>query len=662
MTGEESLAAQAKSPSPPAPDAAPKIASPAPHHGAPNSFWAMALGSAGVVFGDIGTSPLYAFRLALAQASAHGGVKVDAVMGVVSLALWALILVVTVKYVLFLMRADNRGEGGVLSLMALAQAAIGRRTMLVFVLGGIGAALFYGDAVITPAISVLSAVEGLKSVPALGDHVTLGVVLIVSLVILVGLFMVQSRGTAKVAVFFGPICVVWFFAIASLGILHVLHDPEIALAISPTYAVGFLLHHGLIGLFVLGSVFLTVTGAEALYADMGHFGRWPIQAAWLFLVLPCLVLNYLGQGAFALQYLRAAHGQPVGDVDWFFQMTPAVFRVPMVVLATAGTVIASQAVITGAFSLTNQAMQLGLLPRMVVRRTSETQAGQIYLPQIKMFLLIGVIMLIAVFKTSDSLGNAYGLAVTGTMAVTTSLAFIVVYRGWRWPLFGAIAMIAPMLVIDFVFLGANALKLLSGAALPLILGAALFVVMATWVRGSDILTAKVQRDTPPLDDFLAILAARPPHRVPGTAIYLTADPTHAPGALLHNLKHNKVLHQKNVILNVETLEVPRAPEAERVLVQPINDDFQRVTIKYGFMESPNVPKSLLACRKQGLSLDMMSTSFFLGRKTVVAAARGGLGRWQDRLFLTLAKNSANPTDFFHIPPGRVLEMGAQVTV
>jgi KUP system potassium uptake protein len=417
-----------------------------------------------------------------------------------------------------------------------------------------------------------------------------------------------------------------------------------------------------VGLFVLGSVFLTVTGAEALYADMGHFGRWPIQAAWLFLVLPCLVLNYLGQGAFALQTLRAAHGAPVGDVDWFFQMTPAILRVPMVVMATAATVIASQAVITGAYSLTNQAMQLGLLPRMVVQRTSETQAGQIYIPQINMLLLIGVILLIAVFKSSDSLGNAYGLAVTGTMAVTTSLAFIVVYRGWRWPLIGALALIAPMLTLDLVFLGANALKLLSGAALPLILGAALFGVILTWVRGTDIVTAKVQRDTPLLDDFLPLLASRAPHRVPGAAIYLTADPTHAPGALLHNLKHNKVLHQKNVILNVETLETPRVAEIDRVKVEPINDDFQHVTIKYGFMETPNIPKALLACRRQGLTLDMMSTSFFLGRKTIVATARGGLGRWQDRLFLILAKNSANPTDFFHIPPGRVLEMGAQVTV
>ncbi|MDR3506769.1 MAG: potassium transporter Kup [Caulobacteraceae bacterium] len=662
MTGEAKLAADPKTSPAPAPPSATQNAPAAPHAPAPNAFWAMALGSAGVVFGDIGTSPLYAFKLALAQATDKGVVHVDAVMGVVSLALWALFLVVTVKYVLFLMRADNRGEGGVLSLMALAQEAIGRRTLVLFALGGAGAALFYGDAVITPAISVLSAVEGLKTVPVMGPMVTLSWVLILSLVILIGLFMVQSRGTAKVAVFFGPICVVWFAAIAGIGLMHMPHDPEVLLAISPSYAVVFLAHHGVVGLFVLGSVFLTVTGAEALYADMGHFGRWPIQAAWLFLVLPCLVLNYLGQGAFALQTIRAAHGGAVGDVDWFFQMTPALLRVPMVILATAATVIASQAVITGAYSLTNQAMQLGLLPRMVVRRTSETQAGQIYLPQINTMLLIGVIVLIAVFKSSDSLGNAYGLAVTGTMAVTTSLAFIVVYRGWKWPLLGAAAMISPLLTLDMVFLGANALKLLHGAALPLILGAALFGVMATWVRGTDIVNAKLQRDTPLLDDFLPLLAARPPHRVAGTAIYLTGDPTHAPGALLHNLKHNKVLHERNVILNVETLETPRVDEAERVKVTPLNDDFMRVTIKYGFMETPNVPKALIACRKQGLGIDMMSTSFFLGRKTMVSTAKGGVWRWRDRLFLILSKNAANPTEFFHIPPGRVLEMGAQVTV
>jgi KUP system potassium uptake protein len=550
----------------------------------------------------------------------------------------------------------------VLALMALAQSAIGRRTMLVFVLGVAGAALFYGDSIITPAISVLSAVEGLKTVPALQNSVSQSVEIILSLAILGGLFFAQSRGTAKVARLFGPIIAIWFLCIAATGLLHLVHQPAIFLAISPAYAIGFLLSHGIVSFFVLGSVFLTVTGAEALYADMGHFGRWPIQAAWLFLVLPCLVVNYLGQGAFALEVLHRAHGRPVGDVDWFFQMTPEVVRAPMVLLATAATVIASQAVITGAYSMTQQAMQLGLLPRMVVRRTSETAAGQIYLPQINMFLAVGVVLLIAVFKTSDNLGQAYGLAVTGTMVVTTSLAFIVVRRLWKWPLVGALALIGPLWALDVTFLAANSLKILSGAAMPLVLGGALFLVMATWVRGGDLLTAKMRRDTPDLEDFLGMLQARPPHRVPGTAVYLTADPDHAPGALLHNLKHNKVLHQQNVILTVETTDSPRVADEERVRCEPINDDFKRVEVKYGFMETPNIPRALAACRQQGLVFDVLSTSFFLGRKTVVANLRKGLGHWQDRLFILLAKNSANPTDFYQIPPGRVLEMGTQVSV
>jgi KUP system potassium uptake protein len=654
MTGEPPRAAPSS--------AAPIAATPAPHNGAHSPFWPMAVGAIGVVFGDIGTSPLYAFRLALQQASADG-VHAEAVFGVVSMALWALILVVTVKYVLFLMRADNKGEGGVLALMALAQSAIGRRTTLVFILGVAGASLFYGDSIITPAISVLSAVEGLKTVPALQNSVSISVEISVSLVILGGLFYAQSRGTAKVARFFGPILVFWFFCIAATGLSHLVHQPGILLAISPTYAVGFLLHHGLVSFFVLGSVFLTVTGAEALYADMGHFGRWPIQAAWLFLVLPCLVINYLGQGAFALDVLHRAGGHPVYDVDWFFQMTPEVVRVPMVVLATAATVIASQAVITGAFSMTQQAMQLGLLPRMIVRRTSETAAGQIYLPQINMFLAVGVVLLIAVFKTSDNLGQAYGLAVTGTMVVTTSLAFIVVRRRWRWPLVGALALIAPLWALDVTFLAANSLKILSGAAMPLVLGGGLFLIMATWVRGGDLLNAKVRRDTPLLADFLPLLEARPPQRVAGTAVYLTADPDHVPGALLHNLKHNRVLHQQNVILTVETTDTPRVSEAERVRFQPINADFKRVEVKYGFMETPNIPKALALCRKDGLVFEVLSTSFFLGRKTVVANQRKGLlGQLQDRLFILLAKNSANPTDFYQIPPGRVLEMGTQVSV
>ncbi len=658
MPGELPVAA-ATSP----PEASPKTVSKPAGHGAHGRFWALSLGAIGVVFGDIGTSPLYAFRQALNQATGDGHVQPDAVYGVVSLALWALILVVTIKYVIFLMRADNKGEGGVLSLMALAQRANGRRTLFVFTLGVVGAALFYGDSIITPAISVLSAIEGLQTVPVLQSVVTPGggVVIVISLVILTGLFAVQFRGTAKMAVFFGPILAVWFLLIAGLGIMHVVTQPGILLAASPYFAIKFLATHGFISLLVLGSVFLTVTGAEALYADMGHFGRWPIQAAWLFLALPCLMLNYLGQGAFALQMIKDTHGA-IKDMDWFFQMAPVAMRAPMVLLATAATVIASQAVITGAFSLTNQAMQLGLLPRMVVKRTSETQAGQIYLPQINGMLAVGVVFLIAVFKSSDALGQAYGLAVTGTMAVTTSLAFIVVRKMWRWPLIGALAVIGPMLTLDLIFLGANSLKILSGGALPLILGGGLFLIMATWVRGNDILLRKMRKDTPPLDEFLAILRARPPFRVSGTAIYLTADPAQAPGALLHNLKHNRVLHQHNIILSVVTLETPRAQESERATCEKIDDDFTKVTLRYGFMESPNIPKALAKCRDQGLLIDMMSTSFFLGRKTVVATSRKGLGRLQDRLYILLAKNTANPTDFFQIPPGRVLEMGAQLSI
>jgi KUP system potassium uptake protein len=660
MSGEPPVAA-ASGPTPAKPSNPPAATAHAASGHAAAGFWTMAVGSIGVVFGDIGTSPLYAFRLALDQA-AKDTLRADAILGVVSMALWALILVVTVKYVLFMMRADNKGEGGVLSLMALAQAAMGRRTMLVFVLGVAGAALFYGDAVITPAISVLSAVEGLRSVPALQTLVNHKWIIILSLTILATLFAVQSRGTAKVSVFFGPVCLVWFAAIAAIGVMQFVREPGIFLALDPMYAVAFLVHHGMVGALVLGSVFLTVTGAEALYADMGHFGRWPIQASWVFLVLPSLILNYLGQGAFALHMLKAGQIPADGDFDWFFQMTPEIIRAPMVILATAATVIASQAVIIGAYSLTNQAMQLGLLPRMLVRRTSETQAGQIYLPQINGMLLVGVVVLVFVFKGSDALGDAYGLAVTGTMAVTTSLAFIVVRRLWKWPLIGALAVIGPMLTLDMVFLAANSLKLLSGGILPLSLGAALFVLMATWVRGNDILMRKLQKDTPPLDEFLAILAARPPFRIAGTAVYLTADPDHAPSALLHNLKHNRVLHQHNVILSVQTLETPRAPPEDRVSCVPINPDFTRVTVRYGFMESPNIPKALAACRPHGLIVEMMSTSFFLGRKTVVASSRKGLGHLQDQLFILLSKNAANPTDFYQIPPGRVLEMGAQVTV
>jgi KUP system potassium uptake protein len=636
-----------------------ELAPSGPAHSSRKRFWGLALGSVGVVFGDIGTSPLYAFREALGQA---GGVTPEAVMGVVSLALWALIVIVTVKYVLFLMRADNNGEGGVLSLAALAEAAVGRRTTFIFILGVTGAALFYGDAIITPAISVLSAVEGLRSVPALADHVTQGIVIFASLVILMGLFLVQSRGTGGVGRWFGPICLVWFLAIAGVGVPHILSEPRVLLAISPHHAVGFLLNHGIAGFFVLGSVFLTVTGAEALFADMGHFGRWPIQASWLFFVLPALVFNYMGQGGFALHQIALAHGHAIENRDWFFQMTPVLLRVPMVVLATAATVIASQAVITGAFSLTNQAIQLGYLPRLTVLRTSETQAGEIFIPQINLLLAVGVVLLVAIFHTSSAMAHAYGLAVTGTMVVTTVLAFIVVTRKWRWPLWGALALVGPLFVIDTVFLGANALKLLSGGFVPLMIGGALFFVMATWARGSDLIRRKVERDNPLLEEMLKFLTSRSVHRVPGTAVFLTADATRVPTALFHNLKHNRVLHQTNLIVSVRGAQTPRVPEADRAEIHSVSPDFTRIVLTHGYMETPNVPRELAALRSRGIRMDIMNTSFFVGRRSFVRSAHSQLPPGMDRLYIWLTKNAADPIDFFHIPPGRVVEMGTQVSV
>ena len=656
MNGEPLFATPSSAPS----DLSQKSSTPSPD-GKSARFWPLALGSVGVVYGDIGTSPLYAFREALGQAS-RDGVTAEGALGVASLALWALILVVTVKYVIFLTRLSNHGEGGVLSLMALAQRAVGRRTLLIFVLGVAGAALFYGDAIITPAISVLSAVEGLKSVPGVGGFVSPAFILIAAGVILGGLFGLQSRGTARVAAWFGPICVVWFAVLAALGISHIIHQPGVFAALSPTYAISFLANHGAAGLFVLGSVFLTVTGAEALYADMGHFGRKPIVAAWLWLVLPCLALNYLGQGAMALQAVANARGARVENADWFFTMAPEMLRAPVVILATLATIIASQAVITGAFSLTSQAMQLGLLPRMRVDRTSEHEAGQIYIGRINWGLLVGVVALVAIFKSSAGLAHAYGLAVTGTMVVTTALAFIVLRRLWKWPLWKASVVIVPMMVIDLVFLGANALKVFSGGFVPLMLGAGLFLVMATWVRGAELVRARTARQALPLTDVIAMLARRPPHRAAGTAIFLAADNTAAPAALMHNLKHNHILHEVNVVLSVRTADRPRIADADRLAFEDLGHGFWRATATFGYMEQPSIPRILGLARKGGFKVDIHTTSFFLGKRTVVRSAKSSMPPWQARLFILLARNASAASDVYRLPPGRVVEMGAQVTV
>ena len=612
-------------------------------------FWSMALGSIGVVYGDIGTSTLYALRESLAHV-AHDGLERSEVLGVVSLLLWALIFIVTVKYVLFLMRADNNGEGGTLSLLALAESALGRRTPIVFMLGAAGAALFYGDAIITPAVSVLSALEGLKVVTPVFD----GYILPLTIIVLVILFAVQSGGTGAVAAWFGPITLVWFIAIGGVGAWHVVDDPGILAAFDPRQAVAFLIHHKIVGFVVLGSVFLAVTGAEALYADMGHFGRRPIQIAWLCVVFPALALNYLGQGAFVLTHPEAIENP-------FYLMFPSWALIPMVLLATMATVIASQAVITGAFSLTQQAIQLGLLPRFEIRHTSETTAGQIYMPRVNWLLLAGVLFLVVLFKTSSNLASAYGIAVTGTMIVTSALAFVVLWKSWKWPLPLAALTIAPFLAVEGVFLVANALKLVDGGYVPLLLAAGMVIAMWTWVRGTQIVFDKSRRESVPLADLVRMLGRSAPFRAPGTAVFLTSDPETAPAALMHNLKHNNVLHKKNIILTVKTLRTPTVQE-NRVFIEHLSDDFTRIVLNFGYMETPNVPRTLANCRKMGVKFDIMTTSFFVGRRSFKPSANSDMPLWQDKLFIALAKDAANATDFYHIPSGRVVELGQQITV
>src|SRR5579862_9332379 len=575
---------------------------------ASTGFLTLTLGSMGVVFGDIGTSPLYAFREAVVAASPAGVISRDAVFGVLSLILWSLMVVVTCKYVLILLRADNNGEGGTLSLTALASRAFGRRTAPIYILGVIGASMFLGDSVITPAISVLSAVEGLNLATPAFEHYVVGL----TVAILVVLFAVQSRGTAKVAAFFGPIMLVWFITIAIAGLVNISDDPHILKAVNPYYGVRFLADHGHIGLVTLGLVFLAVTGGEALYADLGHFGRKPIQTAWLFLVFPALLLNYFGQGALVLAD-ESAIANP------FYRLVPESLLMPMIVLATVATVIASQAVITGAYSLVAQAIQLGLLPRLAIRHTSAEHHGQIYIPRVTVALLAGVLLLVGLFRTSSALASAYGIAVTTTM------------------------------VFD-------------GAWAPIAFGSSMVLIILTWRRGTGILAQKTRRTEVPLETLVRSLQRKPPHVVPGTAVFLTSDPDSAPTSLLHNLKHNKVLHEHNVILTIVTADTPRVSDEERVRITEVSPLFSKVSLKFGYMESPNVPKALAIARKLGWHFDIMSTSFFLSRRSLKPAAHSGMPRWQDRLFIMLAKSASDEADFFQIPNGRVVEVGKQVNV
>ncbi len=618
------------------------------------TFAGLAIGSAGVVYGDIGTSPLYAFKESISHLrGSAGGVSAADVIGVVSLMFWALMVIVTVKYVLILMRFANRGEGGTLSLMALVQRAGGRGAQLVMLVGMLGAGLFFGDAMLTPAVSVLSAVEGLKIVDGLDGRID-PFITPITLVILVAIFAVQRGGTGGIGRWFGPICVVWFGVLALLGVTAILQAPGILIALNPLEGVAMIQRHPLIAPAVMGSVFLTVTGAEALYADMGHFGRKPIQFTWLALVFPCLTLNYLGQGALVLVDPSAADSP-------FFRLAPEALQLPLVILATVATVIASQAVISGAFSLTQQAIQLGLLPRMTLKATSADHVGQIYAPQINWILLVGVVALVLSFGSSSALAGAYGISVVGAMITSSLLAVVAIHRLRKQPLWISLLLFSPFLLVEGGFLAANLLKVFHGGFVPLLIAAALIFVMWTWVRGRARLARSEQRDLD-IKDVVAMLTARPPMRARGCAVFLTSDPDKAPAALLHNLKHNQVLHEQVVLLTVKVASRPHVADADRVALEDLAPGFRTLTLTFGFMERPDVTRGLTLARAKGLKFDIMRTSFFLSRRTLIGRPARGLALVQDALFAFLLRNAGRAADFFQIPPSRVVELGAQVAL
>jgi KUP system potassium uptake protein len=611
----------------------------------------LTLGALGVVYGDIGTSPIYAFREAMHIRPGVTSSDVE-ILGLLSLIVWALTLTVAVKYVFFVTRADNNGEGGTLSLVALARKAFTSAPGWVTGLGVIGAALFFGDAIITPAVSVLSAVEGLEVV---APNLTRFVIPI-TLVLIVIIFSVQRFGTAKVSAVFGPITAIWFLVLGISGLAHIVQYPSVLLALNPWLGVEFLATHAGLAFVVAGAVFLAVTGAEALYVDLGHFGRKPIVLAWFGLVFPCLLLNYFGQGAFVLSV------GPENVESPFFEMQPEWALLPFVGLATMATIIASQAVISGMFSLAQQAIALNLFPRMVVQHTSETQSGQIYMPQINALLMIGVLVLVLSFQTSAALSHAYGIAVSGVMVVTLMLLVIVMWRNWKWHPAVVIGFGLVFGIIDGFFFTANASKLFQGGWVPAVVAAIVAILMASWMGGRKRLAEKTRRDEVPLQFLVDNLSKKKPTLVPGTAVFLTSDIEGAPTALLHSLKHYKVLHEQNVILTVRTSASPRVPDDEKVTIDAYNELFSRVVVNFGYMETPNIPKALALGRKLGWKFDIMSTSFFLSRRSLKTGAKPGnlLRYWQDRLFARLARNASDATEYFHIPTGRVVEIGTQV--
>jgi KUP system potassium uptake protein len=612
----------------------------------------MMLGALGVVYGDIGTSPLYTIKQCFTELG--GGTSPAVIYGVLSLVTWALLIIVTLKYVGVILRADNRGEGGILALTALALRATrsgSRAHWWVLAAGLLGASLFYGDGVITPAISVLSAVEGLKVATPVFDPY----VIPITVLLLIGLFAVQRRGTGAVGGFFGPVTAVWFVAIGVLGAMQILREPEILLAVNPFYGIRLLTADPVRGAALLGAVVLAVTGAEALYADMGHFGRSAIRIDWLSFVFPALLLNYFGQGALLLH-------DPTALDNPFYKLVPDWGLYPMVVLASAATIIASQAVISGAFSMTRQAVQLGYLPRFRVRHTSEEEIGQIYVPKINLFLCVAVIALVLGFKSSDNLGAAYGIAVTGTMSLTTVLALIYMAFVLGWNPGVAALVFGFFLAVDLAFFAANILKVEQGGWFPLAVAAVVFTIMATWMRGRDALAAERAKNAMPLETFLQTLRPEHPHRVPGTGIFMTGSPELVPSAMLHNLKHNKVLHERVVLMKVDTEDIPHVADERRLEITHLDHNFHCITVRYGFMDEPNIPRALAQCRLMQFRFNLLETSFFIGREKIVPGRRAGLSRWRKQVFIFMQTTMLAATEFFRIPSNRVVELGGQIEI
>jgi KUP system potassium uptake protein len=629
----------------------PESADPHSRKIARKNFRLLVLGCLGVVYGDIGTSPLYAFREAATHAAHDGVVKPEDIFGILSLIIWSLIIIVTLKYVLILLRVDNRGEGGILSLMTMARRGGGRSSSVIFMAGLIGAGLFFGDAAITPAISVLSAVEGLNMVsPSFHKFI-----LPTALAIIIALFIGQSRGTETMARFFGPVTSVWFLLLAGLGIMWIVKNPVVLFSLSPHYGALFLHNHAEISFAILGSVFLAVTGAEALYADLGHFGRKPIEFAWLWMVFPSLVLNYLGQGALVL-----AHGDLVDNP--FFSLVPQYALIPLVLMAAIATVIASQATITGAYSMARQAVQMGLLPHLKIEHTSADHMGQIYMPQINTWLLYAVVLLVVSFGSSTALASAYGIAVTGTMVVSTFLTFFVLWRIFAKPLWVAVGFLVVFLAVEGTFFSANLLKFFQGGFVSIMIAALVYMCILIWRRGTRYLHKKARRHAISLADLMEQFERSPLHIVDGTAVYLTSDPTLAPLPMLQNIKHNKVVHANNIVLTVVTSQFPRVPDSQRVVVEKVSSILTRVYVHYGFMENPNVPYALALARTKGLEIDHKLVSYFVGHRTIVGHPQRGLPVWQEKIYIAMTRMTMSATDYYHLPIGRVVEIGMQMAI